>query len=300
MTVLIFTLIDTSGVSHVLDINALGIDVAPGAKNLGMPTIAVNSNKLAYAPGGALTRVSTPPTEVDIPLFAQRSTAALLEQLLDDLTGWVHPGTERDATPKTIRFQALSSDGTSRELEGVCTGGLDDSDTLEAMGTTWQDLVLSLTCVDPYPRDASATVYTFTSGLGIRSWWPYWPYDLTPSAVFAQEVITNSGQIEAWPIWTITGPGSDPTLTNLTTGEVLALSGLTLAAGDVVTIDTSEGVKTILNQNGVNLWPYATLASEMWPLGVGTNSIRVQMAGATGSSAVALSYRRRWSRLRRR
>lgn len=302
----VFTLVDVNGVSHVLDGDALGIGVAPGARGLGMPEITPNTTKLAGAPGGALARVSTQPTTVDIPLFAQRSTAALLEDLLDNLAGWVLPGTERNATPSMVRFQMLASDGTHREIEGVCVGGLDSDDSLEVMGATWQDLILTLECPDPYPRDVVATAHTFTSGTGLTTWWPYYELQFMPSAVYAEETIANGGQIEAWPVITITGPGSNPTLTNLTTGEVLELSangGLSLVAGETVTIDTNErGAtrKTILDGGGANLWPYATPASDMWPLVVGDNLIRVQMDGATVASSVVLSFRRRWARGRRR
>jgi hypothetical protein len=298
MTVLTFTLVDVDGSSHVLG-DATGIYLAVGAKGLGMPSLSVNSDKLPYAPGSRLRRIATPPSKVDLPLFIQAASAAALEQLLDNLSGWVLPGTENDDEPSTVRFQVLATDGTSREIEGVCLGGLDNEDTVEAMGDTWQNLVLSFEVSDPYWQDTTDTTHTFTSGAGVRSWWAYWPYDLTPSNVFAEETISQTGQIETWPVWTITGPGSTPTLANLTTGASLELD-VTLAAGDVVTIDTRPRQKTVTNQNGVNLFPSLSAASELWALAKGSNTLRVGMSSATIASALSLSYRRRWVRARRR
>lgn len=302
---LTFTLVDVSGVSHTLalDSSLHGIAVATGAKGLGIPPLTINSNKLPYAPGSALSRIATPPSTVDIPLFVQQSTAALLEQALDDLSGWLLPGTERKSTPDTIRFQVTSTDGTSREIEGVFTGSLDDDDAITVAGDIWQDLELSILCPDPYPRDVTPVTHTFTSGTGVRSWWPYYPLDVTPSNVYAEESITNDGHLECWPVWTITGPATNVILSNLTTDEVLDLSAYSVPGGDVVTIDTSErGVtaKTIQNTAGANLWPYASATSVLWPLERGSNTVRVQAAGTTVASSIVMAYRRRWGRFRRR
>lgn len=289
-----FSLVDVNGTSRALD-GSLGIYVRRGMRGGGYPDIKPSGDKLPYAPGVALRRVETAAGIVEVPLRAERSTQALLETLLDDLRGWVLPGTERNNTPSTVKLQVTGAGGAVREIEGVAT--LDRGDD-GAGWTKWQLYILTLFCADPYWRDASASTFTFTSGTGVRTWWPLYDLDLTPSAVYAEQTITLGGHVEAWPIWTITGPGSDPTLTNLTTGEVLALEGLTLLAGDVVTVDTSERgetAKTITNQNDANLWPYASPTSQLWPLGVGANDVRVQLANTSGASSVALDYRRRWA-----
>lgn len=290
-----YALVDVNGTIRALD-GSLGVSVRRGARGLGFPRVTPYGDKLPYGPGVALRRIGTPANLLELPIRLERSTAALLDALLDSVRGWVMPGTERNATPSTVKLQVTRSDGAVREIEGVYAGGLEGDDA--AGITTWQLAMLNLFCYEAYWRDATATTFTFTSGEGVRSWFPYWPYDLTPSSVFAEETITNTGQIETWPVWTITGPGTNPTLTNLTTGEVLELSGLTLAAGDVVTVDTSERgptAKTITNQNNVNLWPYATPTSAMWPLGVGANEVRAAMGNVSVASAVSMSYRRRWA-----
>jgi hypothetical protein len=61
-----------------------------------------------------------------------------------------------------------------------------------------------------------------------------------------------------------------------------------------VTIDTTQGVKTVRNASGVSLYGSLTSDSTLWSLAVGTNAIVVQLDGASTASAVQLSYRRRW------
>lgn len=290
-----FSLVDVAGVVHALD-TTTGVNVLVGERGLGMPAFDVAGDKLPYAPGVALGRLATGPTVIELPIEVAAATSALLDALLDALRSWLLPGTERRTAPATVFLRVTRSDGAAREIEAVYLSGLDGDGA--AGVETWQDAVLSLRAPDPYWRDVAATIVTFTGGSGVRSWWPYYPYDLTPSAVFAEQSVANAGQVEAWPTWTITGPGSDPVLTNLTTGEALAFEGLDLAAGDVVTIDTGERgatAKTIRNQQGANLWSYVPIASEMWPLAVGANAVRVQMSGTSGASAVQLAYRKRWA-----
>jgi hypothetical protein len=296
-----YTLVDTAGVSHVFGSgDAAGIGVAPGAKGLGVPAFAINVDKLPYAPGGRTRRISTPPAMVDIPLTMQAASAAALEALLDNLAGWVLPGTENVATPKTVRFQVLATDGTVREIEGICTGGFDDDDSLNAFGVNWQDTILSLLVPDPYWSDTTDTVVTFSSTPpASASWFPYYPYNLAPTSVFSTQDITLGGQIEAWPVWTITGPCSQPALRNLTTGDVFALD-TGIAIGDTITVDTRPLHKSVRRADGTNLWPQVVAGSVMWPLDVGLNSVRVELSTTTLATSASLTYRRRWARARRR
>src|SRR5947208_2999323 len=48
----------------------------------------------------------------------------------------------------------------------------------------------------------------------------------------------NAGTATTWPLWTITGPCTQPVIRNDSTGERLAFS-LSLAEGDVLTVDTA-------------------------------------------------------------
>jgi hypothetical protein len=288
-----FALVDVAGVVHALD-NTTGVNVAAGPHGLGMPPVAVTGDKLPYAPGAALRRISTPPSTIEVPIEIAATTSALLDALLDTVRGWVLPGTELDALPSTVKLRVTRADGAVREIEGVYAGGLEGDDL--AGVETWHDAVLSLFCPDPYWSDAVDTTVTFTATPpASAAWFPYYPYNLAPASVFSTQDITNTGQVEAWPVWTINGPCSEPVVRNLTTGEVFALVGLSLAVGDVVTIDTRPRRKSVRRADGTNLWPLASAGSALWPLRPGLNSVRVELVGTTADSSAVLSYRRRWA-----
>lgn len=82
---------------------------------------------------------------------------------------------------------------------------------------------------------------------------------------------TNGGTFGAPPIITIDGPTTGPRVTNVTTGLVLDLDGLTLAEGESVVIDV--GAKTILKNDGTDLSGYLTAESDWWVLEPGDNEL---------------------------
>lgn len=63
----------------------------------------------------------------------------------------------------------------------------------------------------------------------------------------------NLGDVPAYPYITLTGPLTDPVLTNQQTGGSINLTGLTLGSADTCIIDLRTGDKTMVDQNGNNL-----------------------------------------------
>ena len=118
--------------------------------------------------------------------------------------------------------------------------------------------------------------------------------DLTPN-------INYTGTWLSLPIIVIEGPIEEFRLDNLTTGEKLELS-INVAAGRIVTIDTTEGVKTVTDDLGNNLLGILTPDSDLAtfhiapdpeaPLGV--NAMRLQGKHPTHETSVEIRYFTRW------
>lgn len=105
----------------------------------------------------------------------------------------------------------------------------------------------------------------------------------------------NTGDVETWPVIRINGPGATISLTNVTTGKVLALTaggGVTLDAGDYVTIDMDAGTVTWYDASAgttTSVVDKLSTASEFWPLVRGVNSIHGVMTSAV-SASIVLTY----------
>jgi len=120
----------------------------------------------------------------------------------------------------------LTRGGTTRVINCLYDGGLNNV----ALGTVTAEGKIRFRADDPFWY-ADATVNdTFISGTP-ATFFPFFPLSVSNATVFSDEVLYNNGKVPVFPSWTISGPGDDPILKNITTGKTLALSGVTLGVG---------------------------------------------------------------------
>lgn len=182
-----------------------------------------------------------------------------------------------------------------RQLVCAYEAGLDD---LEEEWPLLALTTLAFHASDPYWQDGTETAAIANLNSTTYTWFPFagsWaaqPLILGASDVFAALTIANAGDVETWPVITVTGPGTDLHLTNSTTGKDLLLSGA-IAAGSVAVIDTRPGRKTV-TIDGVNAFSRLSPASSLWPLEAGSNRVSIGFATATAQSSVRFAWRQRW------
>lgn len=70
-------------------------------------------------------------------------------------------------------------------------------------------------------------------------------HDSMLGAISASKSLSYPGSWRAFPVITITGPITDPVLTNASLGEKLDLTGVTIAAEEYYVIDCRYGYKTV-------------------------------------------------------
>lgn len=180
--------------------------------------------------------------------------------------------------------------GDQREIVCRVAAGLEGVERIGDTSGVWaQHFPLVFRAHNPYWRAVSDIGATYTVD-GVSTFFPFFPIRLTNAQVFADASPDNLGDVDAWPVWTLTGPGSTIYLRNLTTGYLLNLD-TALGSGETAVIDTRPGVKTVTRGDGVNLFGDLSNDSYLWPLAPGVNSVRVEMSGATADSAVGLAFR---------
>jgi len=91
--------------------------------------------------------------------------------------------------------------------------------------------------------------------------------------------VTNAGNANAYPVFTITGPGTTFTISNLTTGHSLTLDK-TLIAGDTVEIDTRT--HTIVKNGSDNV--YDGFSGSFIYIQSGSNTITFTAASGTDAN----------------
>lgn len=198
-----------------------------------------------------------------------------------------------DPTRGDGRLRITAPAGDQRELTCRYVAGLEMPEQLgDTAGPGLQRAAVVLRATDPFWYDVATTSATYETGTP-ATFFPFFPLRLSASEVFADATLDNGGDVETWPVWTIVGPGSEIVLRNLTTGKALTLDH-TLADGESVTIDTRPGSKTVLDQDGVSRFSSLTASSSLWPLERGSNSIRVEVTGATAATAVTVAFKKRY------
>jgi len=178
-------------------------------------------------------------------------------------------------------------DGTARCIEAYYQDGWGGE-----AGQNWLSAspVLTLYCPDGAWRDTELTTVRrhYGSSANFFSNFPA----ISSSQVLGDTVISNGGDVTAWPVWTITGPCTGLTATNTTTGQAFQLT-TTLADLAQLTITTDR--PTVRGPAGENLagalnWPGAVL----WGLQPGDNAVTFTVAGAGANTEIALSYFQRY------
>ena len=114
-------------------------------------------------------------------------------------------------------------------------------------------------------------------------------------AIYASTDITYTGTWFGYPTITITGPIQSPNVQNVTLNQKIALD-YDVDAGEIVTINTTYGRKSVTNNFSDNLIGTLTkdssleffLAHDPWAIG-GVNELTCSGSGATAVTAVTLS-----------
>lgn len=100
----------------------------------------------------------------------------------------------------------------------------------------------------------------------------------------------NEGTFPTSPVIKLTGPVTNPRVTNVTTGQTTELE-LTVSSGDYVVLDA--GARTVLLNGTASRYSSLASDSEWFDLEPGVNEIRYE-ASTTTSSAITVTFRSAW------
>lgn len=212
--------------------------------------------------------------------------------LLDRIARAFYNRRNQRPAPGYVRIQR--PDGTTRQVAVYTISGINNPEvginnlsvytfTLQTPDPYWEDLI---------PQQLQ---YSGVTSSGIL---PLLPITFAGNVIGSSIVINNPGSAQAWPVWTITGPGT-PTFINNTTGRQWSLSS-SVPAGNIVKVVTKPGQQMAVNQTaGTNIWDQLVLGttlSNLWSLMAGDNSISITMTGSTASTSVGVTWVNRWNR----
>lgn len=286
-----FEWIDTDDTAWALTTAATLMQTIAGIKRMHMPPTRRDRVRVPGEPGTRLRSIAFDTRSWSLPVLISggfgevglRTVLRAWEQRLNPTLG---PG----------RIRCTSPIGDQRELICRYVEGLelDEDDTHRFPAKVITDLTFEADY--PYWLATADSAALWVSG-GTTSFFPIFPLRLSSSQVFSSNVITNTGDVDAWPSWYVHGPGSALVIRNITTGRTLAWSG-TLASGEALTIDTrpealSDTPKRVELQDGSNQFSLLSMY-DLWPLVPGSQTIQVEMSGADAASYVTVGWRHQY------
>jgi len=261
-----------------------GVQVRSGVTGLGLPPKQVQW--LEGAGDGALPRGRRVlPRDMDLPLMVHANDR-------EDLKKWLSRLAMILAGTAILRL--IEDDGTSWYTEVEHVGGGQYVYGQDTVGENDFFTVITLRSGDPfftYSVPKVVTVKADESGPGLLG---VGLANLSIANWQAMGTITldNTGDVRAYPVWEIHGPGHDFRAIS-TTGAKLHWTG-SLEVGESLTIDTRNG--SVVDHLGENRYAELAPAPRFWPVPPGSSTSVCSFDGiSTGQSFIRCTWRpRKW------
>lgn len=282
--------IDADGVTWPLTNTADTVGfftLAEGVSGLGAAPVELTTDD--HPRGGSRLRHTQPVSRTIVwPLYVYGDThmefLGRWRQLASAFTG-----TSRRKIPGVLEI--ARPDGTRRRIEVFYREGFEGRGT-KGMGIASDAAILSLYCEDAYFYDpvAIGEHRGVDPGATMDFLNPY--PSVSSSQVLGATSLTNPGDVTAWPTWTITGPGTEVTVTHSGTGESFTITpasvGGTLAAKDrvIVTTDPPKVTKYTAEVQTINLGAATAGTITITFDGQTTGSIAFNATAATVQTAL--------------
>ncbi|MFG3176582.1 phage tail domain-containing protein [[Kitasatospora] papulosa] len=261
----------------------------PGATGLDLPTYSVHMDESPNLDGSTVRGARASARQILLPCFVYGIDRKTLRQLKAKLADALNPKNGYSV----LTF--IEQNGEPRRLKCYYVGGMEGSEAVGASGFTWISYGIQLIAADPYFYGDTATAASWSFGtdqplLGSS----FLPITLAKGTVSTGTLtIENPGDIEAWPVWEITGPlkrfkftGPDGTSFGIPDQP----SGLDALPSDrTLTVDCRPGYKTVRDDTGKIYFPLLSANPSLWSVPSGTSTATADLLSGSGSPTVKMS-----------
>lgn len=269
-----------------LDLQVLtgwGPQAIAGVTGLGLPPVQVQWRDAA-GDGASFRARRVLPRDIDLPIDIREQSHGDLAAFTSRLAKMFANG---------CRLILIDDEGATWYTDVHRTGGGDYVKGRDDREGELQ-LIITVRAGDPFWTALDATTITIGGGSSSTAA-PFIANLLTLPVSSSQAIgsvsVDNTGDAEAFPFWTIVGPGQNLEI-RLPSGEGFKWLG-TLSAGQTLFVDTKVG--TIVDQSGASRYSSLDTAPRFFRLPPGSTTVLASMESATSASKITCSWRpRKW------
>lgn len=280
---------------ETLDLNDIwssGVAMADGPAGVGLPPVALSSDPRPQGNGSVPRGVRYGEVDLFLPLLLMADDPISLSVIRRKLQRFMNP------LRGPVTVHVAHATGERRRIAGFYQGGLEGDYAGRVVGRIHEIRGVTIRCfeplwfgepIEPIGWNALQTSKTFLSTTEL-----FFPVELNSSIAGGSVTVTNAGDTDAQPIWTITGPGEDLEVSNVATGESWSLTQ-PIAAGQTIVVDTRELQETVTDATtGDNLFSWLGPNPHLWHLQQGTNEVSVDIIGANADTRITLAFEPRY------
>jgi hypothetical protein len=266
------------------DVDGSGFEALAGITGFGMPK---RSNRWFEGAGDGATHrgARVLPRDIDLPLIVQGTDRADLLRNLSLLS------TILKTRNGPARLSVGLPGGEMWYEDVVLDGGGDWARRgAESDNKTFVRTILTLRAGDPFWTRATPenfTVIQDNSGRGLLP--DLAKMELSSAGAFGNKEVFNSGDDDAWPVWTMNGPFTSWTFTGAD-GEILTWTGA-IALGEGLLVDSKNG--TVYDFSGVNRYDGFGDSPRFWSISPGYSYVTVSAIGVDVNSKIFAEWRPR-------
>lgn len=278
------SLLLTRGSSQLWLTQANGWYVLRGIEGLDTPPVSLLMDDPATWDGSIYRDVRYNARDVFLPMHLQAADTDAMRTQIKTLVSFTDP--KRGAVTLSVQ----QYDGATRSIDGYLSMPLGNA-TVAGEGFNWRRFGLTLRCPDPfwYSTVATQTFNVSTSTAGFLSS-TFLPMQVSNSQVSGTVTVTNNGDADAYPVWTITGPSTSITVT--VQGRTWTVPS-SLGAAETLIVDTRRGQQSA-TVNGQLAWGRLGPGADLSPFPPGATTVTFDVIGATSATKVTMDWTERW------
>ncbi|MEV0472322.1 phage tail domain-containing protein [Streptomyces prunicolor] len=271
------------------------IVLQPGVSGLDLPPFDLHTDDSPNLDGSMFRGARAVARQVLLPVFVYGIDRRTLRDFKRKLANALNP----KAGYCVLTF--VEQDGIPRRLQCYYTGGMEGNESADTAGFSWISYGIQLNAVSPwfYSDTQQAASWSFGTAQPFLGN-PFFPVRLddgTPSS--STLTVDNPGDIEAWPVWSITGPlkefeftGPDGTRFGI---PAQAGGADCLQSGRTLTIDCRPGYKTVKDDQGTNYFPLMSSNPSLWSVPSGTSTFQTDLVSGSGTPTVKMALDPRYA-----